>query len=96
MERLNYTVILLTTKRVKRVMPDYWFDSREQAERFAEGLQIGADLATDSRKHAVILLPDGEFKKDCITKNMDNKHNEVFLRSYLWPKQEQANELVTI
>lgn len=72
-------------------MPGYWFDSKEQAERYAEGMTIGASAATGVR-YAVIMLLNGEYDNECITKDMDYKTQDVFFREYLWPKQEQEQE----
>lgn len=95
MDRQNYTVILLTNKRIKQVVNNYWFIDRKEAERYAEGISIGAHMATGTT-HAVIMLLNGEYNNECITKNLDCKSQKVFLTEYLWPmqEQEQANELL--
>lgn len=54
MERLNYTLVVISTKEVKSVCPGLWFDDTAAAERYAEGITAGLALA-GKKNHAVIM-----------------------------------------
>lgn len=87
MARLNYTVITVSAKEVKHVANNICFDSREYAERYAEGLTVGAAMA--GKKYGVIMLLNGvDHIGTTISKNMDYKRMQNYFRGYLWPKQE--------
>lgn len=45
MERLNYTLVVISAKEVKSVCAGLWFDDKETAERYAEGVTTGLALA---------------------------------------------------
>lgn len=87
MTRLNYTVITVSAKEVKRVVNNICFDNKQFAERYAEGITAGAALA--GKHYGVMMLLDGiHDPKTAITKNMDSKRMQNYFRDYLWPKEE--------
>ncbi len=75
MERLNYTLVVISTKEVKSVCAGLWFDDKEAAERYAEGVTAGLALA-GKKNHAVIMhLTDApENQKALISKNLTFRH----------------------
>lgn len=87
MAQLNYTVIAVSAKEVKHVANNICFDCREYAERYAEGLTVGAAMA--GKHYGVMMLLDGiHDPKTAITKNMDYKRMQNYFRGYAWPREE--------
>lgn len=85
MERLNYTLVVISTKEVKSVCAGLWFDDETAAERYAEGVTAGLAL-TGKRNYAVIMhLPDNPqgMKPGFISKNCTYKHADIYSREYL-------------
>lgn len=77
---MEYTIIIVSTKAVKSVQEHFnGLDNREWAERYAEGITHGLHVA--GKNCGVIMLPNGEFTKDTITKDCFGKHMDVF---YKW------------
>lgn len=83
MERLNYTLVVISTKEVKSVCAGQWFDDKEAAERYAEGVTAGLALA-GKKNHAVImhLTDDPENQKVLISKNLTFRHTDIYFRQY--------------
>lgn len=85
MERLNYTVITVSAKEVKHVINGVCFDSRKEAERYAEGLTVGASMA--GKRYGVMMLLNGEYDAHtAISKQMDYRKMQTYFRDYNWPK----------
>lgn len=63
MERLNYTLVIISTKEVKSVCAGLWFDDKTAAERYAEGVTAGLAL-TGKRNYAVIMHPPRQSTRD--------------------------------
>lgn len=83
MERLNYTVITVSSKEVKHIVNNVCFDDRASAERYAEGLSIGASLA--GKRWGVMMLMNGEYNPStAISKNMDNAKIQAYYQGYVW------------
>lgn len=92
MDRMNYTVITVSTKRIKCIWDDMYFDNRESAERYAEGISAGLSMV--EKKYGVILLLNGEYNhKTAIHKNTYYKHIEILYRDYVWPREVLAGAI---
>lgn len=86
MGRLNYTVITVSTKEVKHIQNNVCFDNRTSAERYAEGLTIGAAMA--GKRWGVMMLLNGEYDHHtAISKNMDNAKRQAYFKGYEWRKE---------
>lgn len=73
---MNYTIFIVSNKRFE-CYGDFNFATREEAERYAEGITFG--LMTQGKKWAVVMLQNGEYKNETmITKNLTAKQNDVF------------------
>ena len=85
MEQLNYTLIVVSVKGIKQI-GSVCFDSRKEAERYAEGLTVGATLA--GKNYGVIMLLNSEEHiNTIISKQMDYRKMQVYFREYKWRKE---------
>lgn len=85
MERLNYTLVVISTKEVKSVCAGLWFDDMAAAERYAEGVTAGLALA-GKKNCAVIMHPQDNpngMKPGFISKNCTYKHADIYNRDYI-------------
>lgn len=86
MEKLNYTVITVSAKEVKHIVCGVCFDSRQEAERYAEGLTVGASLA--GKQYGVMMLLNGRYDaRTAISKQMDYRKMQAYFRDYEWRKE---------
>ena len=86
MERLNYTVVIVSTRDAKVVASDLYFDSHKEAERYAEGLTVGASIA--GKRYGVMMLLNREYDAHTtISKQMDYRKMQVYFRNYEWRKK---------
>lgn len=73
---MNYTIFIVSNKRFESY-GNFNFATREEAERYAEGITFG--LMTQGKKRAVVMLRDGNYNEDTmITKDLGSKQNDVF------------------
>ena len=86
MERLNYTLVIISTKGIKSVCRGIWFDDTTAANQYAEGITAGLALAGKKNYAVIMHLPeDDELKTEAaITKNLTNKHRAIYWRDYVW------------
>lgn len=86
MERLNYTLVVISTKEVKSVCAGLWFDNKEAAERYAEGITAGLALAGKKNYAVIMHLPDNPqgMNPGFISKNCTYKHADIYKRDYVW------------
>lgn len=78
-ERLNYTLVVVNNARIVEYMPNYWFDNKRDAERFAEGMTIGTSIV--GKKCGVMMLLNGKYDyKTAISKNLTSKQGDVLWR----------------
>lgn len=78
-ERLNYTLVVVNNARILKCVPDYCFDTREEAERWAEGITIGTSIV--GKKCGVMMLLNGKYDyTTAISKNLTSKQGDVLWR----------------
>lgn len=78
---MEYTVISIGQKEIQNFASRIWFDSKESAERYAEGMT--AAYYWCGKKWAVVMLPDGEYDpKTAITKNLTSKQADILFKNY--------------
>lgn len=78
-ERLNYTLVVVNNARIVEYIPNYCFDNKRDAERFAEGLAIGTSII--GKKCGVMLLLNGKYDyTTAISKDLTSKQGDVLWR----------------
>lgn len=78
---MNFTICVINDKRVVRRAKDYNFDSRLEAERFAEGMVIGMRVC--NKRWSVVLVQDDILDEaTLITKDLTSKRAEILFREY--------------
>lgn len=94
MKRLNYTLVIVSTKEVKNVLSGLWFDDKTSVERYAEGISVGFKLA-GKKNYAVVMhiKDDPEMKINRgigITKTFGNMQQSIYYRDYIWKLDKTA------
>lgn len=87
MERLNYTLVIISTKGIKSVCRGIWFNDTTAANQYAEGITAGLALAGKKNCAVIMHTPgDDELKENAtaITKNLTNKHRSIYWSDYIW------------
>lgn len=78
-DRLNYTLIVVNNARIVKYIPDYCFATREEAERWAEGMTIGTSIV--GKKCGIMMLLNGKYDyKTAICKDLTNKQRDILWR----------------
>lgn len=83
MEKLNYTLVVISTKEAKSVCAGLWFDDKAAAERYAEGVTAGLALA--GKKNCAVIMhltDDPDDQKALISKNLTFRHTDIYFRDY--------------